>query len=329
MYKIASLFSGAGGLDLGFKRAGFKLVWANDIFLEAAETYKKNLGSHIVTDPIEKIASSDIPDIDGIIGGFPCQGFSLANTKRNTKDKRNKLYLEFVRVLKDKKPIFFVAENVKGILSLGGGKIFEQILNDFSNAGYDVKHQLFNAADFGVPQTRQRVFLFGVRKDLGLNVTAFPPHPTHAPIAKADFLGLKPWVSIAEALKGIPEPDTKNDLRNHSASQYKLRFNGYIGHRLINPDLPSPTITARGDERGGVVIHHHPKNHRRMTARETALIQTFPIDFEFIGAKTSAYRQIGNAVPPLLAEHIAESVRKTLLQTSKKITKRPSFLAAA
>lgn len=317
MYKIASLFSGAGGLDLGFKNAGFKLVWANDIFLEAAETYKKNLGKHIVTVPIDQIPSTDIPDVDGIIGGFPCQGFSLANTKRHTKDSRNKLYLEFVRVLKDKKPLFFIAENVKGILSLGEGKIFKKILNDFSEAGYDVKHQLFNAADFGVPQTRQRVFLFGIRKDLGINITAFPPLPTHAPISKAEKLGLKPWVSISEALKGIPEPESENNLLNHSASQYKLRFNGYIGHRLINPDLPSPTITARGDERGGVVIHHHPKNHRRLTARETALIQSFPIDFEFVGAKTSAYRQIGNAVPPLLAKHIAESVRKTLRQVAK------------
>jgi len=312
MFKIASLFSGAGGLDLGFKQAGFEISWANDIFIEAAETYKKNIGDHITTNNIEDINSSEIPDVDGIIGGFPCQGFSMANSKRTTEDVRNKLYLQFVRVLKEKKPLFFVAENVKGILSLGKGEVFKQILADFSEAGYNVRHQLFNAADFGVPQSRQRVFLFGLRKDIDRNYSSFPPMPTHASPDKAIDLGLSPWISIGKALEDIPEPDMDHDLENHSASQYKLRFNGFLGHRTINPDLPSPTITARGDERGGVVIHHHPKNHRRLTAREAALIQSFPRDYAIVGAKTSAYRQIANAVPPLLARSIAISVRDTI-----------------
>lgn len=328
MYKIASLFSGAGGMDLGFQKAGFDLVWANDIFLEAAETYRLNLGNHIITTSIEEIPSAAIPDVDGIIGGFPCQGFSLANTKRHTKDTRNQLYLQFVRVLMDKKPLFFIAENVKGILSLGQGKIFEQIIQDFGEAGYDVRYQLFNAADFGVPQTRQRVFLFGLRKDLKVHRMAFPPRPTHAPRDKATLLGLHPWVSISDALKNIPEPDALHSLENHSASKYKLRFNGYLGHREIKPDQPSPTITARGDERGGVVIHHHPQNHRRLTAREAALIQSFPVDFKFVGAKTSAYRQIANAVPPLLAQAIAQSVLETLSEVRKEPEEKLRIIAA-
>lgn len=311
MLKVVSLFSGAGGLDLGFKSAGFNLIWANDIFLEAADTYKLNIGPHITTESIENIPSSKIPDADIIIGGFPCQGFSHANTKRHGEDSRNKLYLEFVRVLKDKKPLFFVAENVKGILSLEGGEIFKRIIQDFSDAGYNVRHQLFNAADYGVPQKRQRVFLFGVRKDVSEENISFPPQPTHISLAKGKTSNLSPWVSIGEALKAIPEPDDEHNLENHTASQYKLRFNGYIGHRTTDPNQPSPTITARGDEKGGVVIHHHPGNHRRLTVREVATIQTFPIDYKFVGAKTSGYRQIANAVPPLLAKAIAQSVIST------------------
>jgi DNA (cytosine-5)-methyltransferase 1 len=308
MLTVASLFSGAGGLDLGFKQAGFKLVWANDIFVEATETYKANIGPHILTTPIDQIPSSAIPDVDVIIGGFPCQGFSLANTKRHTEDSRNKLYLEFVRVLTDKRPRFFIAENVRGILSLGEGKIFERILSDFADAGYNVKYKLFNTADYGVPQSRFRVFLFGVRKDINTDCGAFPPDPTHASPKSIKGQNLLPWVTIGNALKNVPEPDETHTLQNHTASQYKLRFNGYIGHRMIDPDQPSPTITARGDERGGVVIHHHPGNHRRLTVREVALIQTFPADYKFVGANTSAYRQIGNAVPPMMARVIAECV---------------------
>lgn len=308
MLTVASLFSGAGGLDLGFKQAGFKLLWANDIFIEAAETYKANIGPHIVTTPIDKIMSSAIPDVDVIIGGFPCQGFSLANTKRHTEDSRNKLYLEFVRVLSDKRPLFFVAENVRGILSLGGGEIFKRILQDFSDAGYNVRYKLFNTADFGVPQSRHRVFLFGVRKDIDILGKSFPPPATHCAPKKAELNSLHPWISIGKALSEIPEPEADHCLENHTASKYKLRFNGYIGHRIIDPDQPSPTITARGDERGGVVIHHHPGNHRRLTVREVAIIQTFPVDYKFVGSNTSVYRQIGNAVPPVMAKVIAESV---------------------
>ncbi len=311
MLRVVSLFSGAGGLDLGFKNAGFNLIWANDIFLEAAETYKLNIGPHITTESIENIPSSDIPDAEVIIGGFPCQGFSHANMKRHSEDSRNKLYLEFVRVLKDKAPLFFIAENVRGILTLEGGEVFKRIIQDFSDAGYNVKHQLFNAADYGVPQKRQRVFLFGVRKDIDEDHIKFPPNPTHAPLKKSKPSSLLPWVSIGKALDGIPEPEEPHNLENHTASQYKLRFNGYMGHRTIDAEQPSPTITARGDEKGGVVIHHHPRNHRRLTVREVATIQTFPLDYKFVGPKTSGYRQIGNAVPPLLAKAIAESVKAT------------------
>lgn len=308
---LISLFSGAGGLDLGFIWAGFNVAWAIDHFEEAACTYRHNIGNHIVCDDIESIDAAKLPDADGIIGGFPCQGFSVANLKRSEADSRNKLYLQFIRFIRAKKPKFFVAENVKGILSLEKGKVFSQIVSNFSKEGYSVKYSLLNAADYGVPQQRQRVFLFGIRDDLTALNSAFPPAPTHARPNLARKLNLPSWISVGKALRNIPEPGSQHNLMNHDYTKYKLTFNGYLGHRKIDSEMPAPTITARGDERGGVVILHHPNNHRRMSVREVAIVQSFPIDFYFCGSRTSAYRQIGNAVPPLLAKAVAESVLKS------------------
>lgn len=300
--KVVSLFSGAGGLDLGFIKAGHDIIWANDNFLDAVETYRKNIGGHIILGDIEKIPSDEIPDHDILIGGFPCQGFSVANSKRGEHDERNKLYLELIRILIDKKPKFFVAENVKGIISLKKGKVFELIMSDLSKAGYKVKYDILNASDFGVPQKRERVIIIGVREDLDFDVKF--PEPTHAENIDL-FTDRKKWVSIGEALSNIPEPDGEHNLFNHTYSKFKLKFNGYLGNRTINPDKPAPTVTARGDDRGGVVVLHHPNNHRRMSVRELALTQSFPLDFIFEGKNSSAYRQIGNAVPPLLAYAVA------------------------
>lgn len=299
---VVSLFSGAGGLDLGFIQAGHQIIWANDNFSDAVQTYRRNIGDHIVCEDISKIKSDDIPDHDILIGGFPCQGFSIANAKRGGNDERNKLYLELLRVLTEKQPKFFVAENVKGILSLNQGKIFKMILSDLVNAGYRVKHKVINAADFGVPQKRERVIIFGVRYDINFELEY--PESTHCECISL-FDNKKKWVSIGEALEHIPEPEENHNLYNHTYSKFKLKFNGYIGNRAIDPTKPAPTVTARGDEKGGVVVLHHPRNHRRMSARELAATQSFPIDFVFEGCNSSVYRQIGNAVPPLLAFAIA------------------------
>ena len=299
--KVVSLFSGAGGLDLGFIKAGHQIIWANDLYKDAVETYRKNIGDHIVCEDISKIQTADIPDADIIIGGFPCQGFSVANTKRHVGDERNELYKQLIRVIKDKRPKFFLAENVKGILSIGKGQVFQMILSDFRELGYKVQYRVLNAADFGVPQTRLRVIIVGVRNDIDFEYTY--PQPTNS---KDGSDGLPRWVSVSEALKDIPDPDLPNNLPNHDYSKYKLNFNGYIGHRPLDPDLPAPTVTARGDDRGGVVILPHPSAQRRMSCRELATIQSFPLYYDFQGNRSSIYRQIGNAVPVLLGYAVAK-----------------------
>lgn len=303
--KVVSLFSGAGGLDLGFKMAGHKIVWANDNFKDAAETYRKNLGKHIVCDDIYNIDVRAIPDCDIVIGGFPCQGFSIANMKRHADDSRNELYKMLIKVIKAKKPKFFLAENVKGILSLEHGEVIKMILQDFEDLGYKVQKKVLNAADYGVPQLRNRVIIVGVRKDVDFNYEY--PKQTHSETGEN---GLKKWVTVGEAMKNIPDPDEPNDVLNHTYSQFKLKFNGYLGNRKINPDKPAPTVTARGDDKGGVVVLHHPNNKRRMTCRELAAVQSFPLDFEFCGNRSSIYRQIGNAVPPLLGKAVAKQFNR-------------------
>lgn len=302
---VVSLFCGAGGLDLGFVRAGHRVVWANDVYADAVLTYRRNVGDHVVCADVTKVDSAAIPDCDMVIGGFPCQGFSVANTKRNAADSRNVLYRELLRVIRDKRPAFFLAENVKGLLHFDGGRAFKRILADMEETGYRVSHKLFNTADFGVPQRRERVIIVGTRKDVDYEYSF--PEPTHDREGRG---GLRKWVGVGEALSAFPDPDTANDVPNHTYSRYKLNFNGYIGHRPIAAELPAPTVTARGDDRGGVVILPHPNGCRRMTGRELATVQGFPPDFVFEGRLSSVYRQIGNAVPPPFAQALAAAFPK-------------------
>lgn len=312
--RVVSLFSGAGGLDLGLIEAGLQVVWANDIYLDAAATYTRNIGDHIDTRDICVIDVNDIPDCDVVVGGFPCQGFSVANRNRNLADPRNQLYKQLIRVVQAKRPRYFVGENVKGLASFAKGAILQQIVTEFEELGYRVQYKVVNAADYGVPQNRMRMLIVGERNDLPPTLS-FPPKVTHAAPAACEALELTPWVTVGAALAAYPEPEHAHDLHNHECSQYKLRFNGHLGHRVIDPSKPSPTITARGDDKGGVVVLHHPNNHRRMTAREVAAVQSFPDTFIFQGTKTSAYRQIANAVPPLLGKAIGLMLMQAAVQT--------------
>ena len=402
-FKVISLFSGAGGMDIGFINSGFEIVWANDFFKEAVESYKKNIGDHIVYGDITKIKSNEMPDdIDLVIGGFPCQGFSVANTKRSMKDERNFLYKEMLRVIKDKKPKFFVTENVKGILSMEKGKVIEMIKKDFESIGYKVDARLLNAAEYGVPQARERVVIIGNR--LGLE----NPYPiaTHwvdskkynskkglkAPITVKDTIGflsniplsnnpitledgriiynhmaatnvydkfwgrkydvnqhdicdyLKEWRDKAGYTTkkvddhfgykytaghwfrkdnnsgSIPKPsdwwelkkilgfDNKYDKKVTTMVEKEIKFEQSL--RITNWDRPSDTITATSPE-------IHVNKERRLSARECAMLQTFPMDYQFVGSLNIVYRQIGNAVPVKLAEQISKGIYDALIKYEK------------
>lgn len=302
--KVVSLFSGAGGLDLGLKRAGNEIVWANDIDASAVETYRRNIGDHIVCKDIKDVAMSEIPDgADVVVGGFPCQGFSQANLLRAVGDERNALYLFFRKVVAAKRPKFFIAENVKGILSLGKGAVIARIVSDFADVGYRVEYRLVDMADYGIPQHRRRVIIVGQRVDLADEMLFRFPVPSFGK-------GLEPFVSVRDALSHFPDPDMPNDVPNHAYSAYRVAFRDFTGHRPTDPDKPCPTILARGNGGGGVCAIPHYNGRRRLTVRESAAIQTFPDDFVFCGRMNACYRQIGNAVPVRFGELLGHELRR-------------------
>lgn len=306
--KIISLFSGAGGLDLGLIQEGHTIIWANDIDPDAVKTYEHNIGKHIHLADIGDLNDNELPKAEVVVGGFPCQGFSLANRKRSGEDVRNKLYLQFLRVIKVTKPYYFIAENVRGILSLDKGAAIEKIVSEFSDSGYRVKYKLFNAADFGVPQSRMRVIIAGTRNDLNSDYDFVFPEKTHG---KKPEDGKYTWVSIKEGLQGIPDPEINPDaMPNQVFSKYKVTNRNFTGHRRTDPNKPSPTILARGNAGGGVCAIQHPDNLRRMSVRESAATQSFPHDFEFFGSMNSQYRQVGNAVPVKFGAAIGKSLKR-------------------
>jgi DNA (cytosine-5)-methyltransferase 1 len=289
--KIVSLFAGCGGLDFGFhNNPKYKHVLVNDFDKDACDTYEHNFGIKPICCDVKKL--TDIPDFDLLIGGFPCQGFSMANPYRTETDERNKLYLEILRILNQKKPSYFILENVKGILNMGGydteldkknktGRIVKNIVEDLKMCGYKVQYKLFELKKFNIPQKRERVIFIGVRNDIDFEIKW--------PIGNNTELTLK------DAIGDLPI-DYINEIQ-HIGTKHKCNVNGFLGNRQLKWDEPSPTITGRGGGSGGPVIHNHPSLKRRLTIRECAKIQTFPDNFIFKGSISSMYKQIGNAVP--------------------------------
>ncbi len=303
---VVSLFSGAGGMDLGLEKAGLNIIWANDNDKDSVETYKLNFKyTQAICEDVSMIKSDDIPDADLIVGGFPCQGFSVANKFRKVDDSRNILYLEMLRIITDKQPKWFIAENVRGILNIGGGAVIQKIVDDFEKAGYSVKYQLVNMADHGVPQMRKRVIIMGTRKDLMPDYELSYPEVSHSQVENDK---LKKWVSVNEAFTRLASLGNIPDL--DVGSKYKVSVRNFTGHRITDGNKPSPTILARGNGKGGVNATPHPNGLRRMTVRESAWVQTFPHDFIFFGSVNSQYRQIGNAVPVIYAEKLGTMLTK-------------------
>jgi DNA (cytosine-5)-methyltransferase 1 len=326
--KIASFFSGCGGLDLGFTQAGFDMIYANDNASFCWETFEKNHGLKIDKRSIVDVKSEEIPDVDGIIGGPPCQSWSLAGAMRGIKDNRGQLFYEYIRILIDKKPKFFLAENVPGIVSKTHLPEFKKILKELEKIkpGYNVSYKLLNAADYGVPEERKRVIIIGVRKDLG-KTFEFPE-----PIRSKDGIKTQKWLSLRDAIgdlpKSIPAKD-KNKTNEKLSFSNQEHMNGgfstmYMSrNRRKNWDDASFTIQA-----GGRHAPLHPSSakmvklgpdewdfggdnpkHRRLSVRECARIQTFPDDFRFYYTNIAdGYKMIGNAVPVGLSHKIAKKI---------------------
>ncbi len=298
-YKVVSMFSGCGGMDLGFtgnftsnknhyERNPFDIIWANELNPNACRTYRRNLGIEIVEGDIwEKFEL--LPDsADIVIGGFPCQDISINN--KNAKGvfgKRSGLYLAMVEAIKKLRPKIFIAENVRALLNKNNEKSLLKVLNDFSSLGYTVSYQLYNAADFGVPQTRERVFIVGT-----LDNEFYHPEPV---------LTKSSWVTAKDVL---------HDLENHPRDEnwshiWSLAAKGsHQGNRCLYENRPA--YTMRAECHGNT--HYHYKLDRRISMREGARIQSFPDDFIFESKLRETERQVGNAVPPVLAWHVAQSV---------------------
>lgn len=306
---LVSLFAGAGGLDLGFEGNGFKTIWANDIDKDACETHRLWSNAEVICGDIGKISIQDIPDSDVITGGFPCQGFSLAGP-RKIDDKRNSLYQYFVRLVESKQPKCFVAENVKGILTLGNGSIIEAIIEDFSTKGYNVFPNLVNAADYGVPQDRWRVILIGFRKDFGITDYVFPDK-------------FKDRISLKDALLDLETPKS-NDICDAPFSSRFMSRNRKRGWNDVSFTIPamakqvplhpsSPDMSKISTDQwlfgNGIT--------RRLSWQEAAAVQTFPKNMDFFGNLTSKYKQIGNAVPTKLAEVVAKDIFRILEANQK------------
>jgi len=312
--KVISLFSGCGGLDLGFIKAGFEVVWANDFDKEATESYKVNIGDHIVHKSIYDVDTSTIPDADILIGGFPCLGFTVAKGKDRKLDcDQNQLFQEYARVLEAKQPKYFVVENVTGIKS---GKDFndffhDTILKTFEKSGehgYNIEYKTLISSTFGVPQNRKRVIILGTRKDIEKKPT-FPSFE------------INKKTNLKDAIYDLPR-EYSNDILNHTGNKHKVKITGYVGGRQLDWEKPSPTITGRGSRSGGAVIHPHPDGHRRLSVRECARIQSFPDDFIFKGSNGACYAQIGNAVPPIMSFYIANQFRELFGMKKMSINKK-------
>lgn len=322
---VVSLFSGCGGMDLGFRgdfsvfgrkysKNPYKIVFSNDIIKQACQTYEHNFKVTPYCGDVKELNYSLLPQADIVIGGFPCQDFSLAGKRKGLSSDRGRLYIEMKKVIEYCNPIAFVAENVDGIRRGEKGNdisALDIILDDFRSIGYSVVYKALNAADYGVPQNRVRIIIVGIRKELNKKMMY--------PKANFGYNKSYPWMTSKEAIDDLWEMIDKTDIKNHTSRDYsKAKFypgKSTQGNCQIKADKPSPTI--RSEHHGNIEGHYRTNKPddptdmtgwRRLSVRECARLQTFPDDFEFPVNSSNAYKQIGNAVPPVLAWHVARAL---------------------
>lgn len=327
MMNLISLFSGAGGLDLGFERAGFTISMANEFDSAIWKTYEKNHSVPLIKEDIRNVHDCDFPDeIDGIIGGPPCQSWSEAGTLKGIDDARGKLFFDYIRILKAKKPKFFLAENVSGMLANRHSEAVKNIIQMFEASGYNVTINLVNASDYGVPQDRKRVFYIGFRNDL--NVKFEFPKPTTPYNKKTLYDAIYDLADTA--IPALPKNKTNGQLTipNHEyfVGAYSTIF---MSRNRVRPwNRPGFTVQASGrqcqlhpqapemlfvEKNKRIFVPEKEYLYRRLTVRECARLQCFPDDFEFIYTDINdGYKMIGNAVPVDLAYIIAKKIFEIL-----------------
>ena len=326
---IISLFSGCGGLDLGFEKAGFTVPIANEFDKTIWETFEINHpGTKLIKGDIRNIKEEDFPDnIDGIIGGPPCQSWSEAGALRGIEDARGQLFYEYIRILRDKQPKFFLAENVSGMLANRHSEAVKNIISMFEECGYDVSITLVNAKDYGVAQERKRVFYIGFRKDLGIDFK-FPVGSTEDDSLKLTLRDIiwdlqETAVPTLDKNRHNPEAINNNEYftgsyspiylsRNRVKSWDEQAFTVQASGRQcqLHPQAPKMVKVGHNDCR---FVEGQEHLYRRMTVREVARVQGFPDDFKFIYTNVDdAYKMIGNAVPVNLAYEIACAIKSVL-----------------
>ncbi len=330
-FEIVSLFSGCGGLDLGFSQAGFNVVWANEFDKDIWETYAQN-HSHTFLDKrdIRKITSQEIPDCVGIIGGPPCQSWSEAGTQRGINDERGQLFSDYVRILQDKQPLFFLAENVSGMLHQKHRSSIESIVESFEKANYTVSFKLLNTVNYNVPQDRKRVIFVGYHQSLNKQFDFNSIIKTiYVPTLRKAIWDLRETVQPANNLK-----IQACAIANHEYMQGGFSSIYMSRNRVRSWDEPSFTIQAGGRHapihpQASKMIHvgldkwifdpESPAPYRRLSVRECARIQTFPDNFIFYYKNIiAAYKMIGNAVPVNFSYAIAQAIKEDLLSSEQK-----------
>lgn len=336
---IISLFSGAGGLDLGFEKAGFKTIWANEYDKEIWETFENNFpNTKLDRRSIVNITSSEIPEAIGLIGGPPCQSWSEAGSLRGIEDHRGQLFFEFIRVLRDKKPLFFLAENVSGMLASRHKDALENIKNHFKQSGYTLSFKMLNAVDYNVPQDRKRVFFIGFREDLNINFE-FPKA-----FSKKRVLQDVIWDLKANALPAMNKTytnDNKCAILNHEYMTGEFSSMYMSRNRVRSWDEPSFTIQAGGrhaplhpqapkmqfvEQNKRIFVNESEHLYRRLSIRECARIQTFPDTHQFYYKNlTAGYKMVGNAVPPNMAYYLAQQIKHHLEGYGIAVSKKQSF----